>query len=360
MDREKLRDRIAGSFYGLLTGDALGCPVEGFSSPKIRRNFGRVTEMEERDRPKGLHSDDGQQAIMVCDSVLAFPKNPGKVFAKLIVDMYKTRPWGGFPMGLHRGTGGNFRRTVKSLAGGADWNQAASVTAGNGAAMRIAPLGLFFREDRDGLAQAVVNLSRVTHGDIRGISAASAVAYVTAKGVNWRNEASSLADEEITGFLEKVEDLSSHKLNREENKHDFSEAIKELLLSLKAPQNEVLKNIEKAANRSSFFPGGPTSGYALASVVTSLYMFFTSQDFENTLIDTVMLGGDTDTTGAMVGGMCGAVYGLTSIPQRWLKELAAYPFLEDRIDALLEKKHPYFPQKTAVELERGWTEKYYG
>ena len=42
-----LRDRIAGALYGLLVGDAFGCPVEGWSAARIHQTYGRLTEMEE-------------------------------------------------------------------------------------------------------------------------------------------------------------------------------------------------------------------------------------------------------------------------------------------------------------------------
>jgi ADP-ribosyl-[dinitrogen reductase] hydrolase len=60
---KNLADRIAGSLYGLLlVGDALGCPVEGWSPSKITTTYGVLREMEEateNGRPRGLHSDDG-------------------------------------------------------------------------------------------------------------------------------------------------------------------------------------------------------------------------------------------------------------------------------------------------------------
>ncbi|NIM91366.1 MAG: hypothetical protein GTO17_10515 [Candidatus Aminicenantes bacterium] len=356
-----LRDRIAGSFYGLLVGDALGCPVEGYTPGKIRQIFGRITEMEESQRgwwPKGLHSDDGQQAIMVCDSILTDPERPGQVFAHLIVDMYQTGPKGFFKFGLHRGTGGNFRHTVKALSRGCKWNEGATVTAGNGAAMRIAPLALYFRDDLEGLARAVIDLTRVTHLDIRGLAAASAVAFIIARALSWEGKPAGLADEAMIEFVHELEERSSDLLQRKSNLHDFSEALRELFSFFDEPRQEVLKKIEEKANQTSLFPGGPTSGYVLASVMTSLYMFFSSQNFEQALTDTVMLGGDTDTTGAMTGQMCGALYGFEKIPRRWLENLVSFESLEDRINALLEKKISFRPKKTVIEMEKQWMEEF--
>ena len=39
-NNQKVRDKIAGSLYGLLTGDAFGCPVEGWPPSKIQAFHG--------------------------------------------------------------------------------------------------------------------------------------------------------------------------------------------------------------------------------------------------------------------------------------------------------------------------------
>jgi ADP-ribosyl-[dinitrogen reductase] hydrolase len=49
--------------------------------------------------------------------------------------------------------------------------------------------------------------------------------------------------------------------------------------------------------------------------------FFETNTFEDCLIRVVNRGGDADTTGAMVGALAGALYGLDAIPKRWLKAL---------------------------------------
>ncbi len=110
----------------------------------------------------------------------------------------------------------------------------------------------------------------------------------------------------------------------------------------------------QGANRSS----GLTEGFVLGSVLTAIYLFLVSDDYERTLIETVNLGGDADTTGAMVGQMCGARYGEAAIPARWREALLAYGALDDRIDALLTRQAPFTPAVSLVDLERPWTQLY--
>jgi ADP-ribosyl-[dinitrogen reductase] hydrolase len=49
------------------------------------------------------------------------------------------------------------------------------------------------------------------------------------------------------------------------------------------------------------------------------------KSFEETLVTSVNLGGDTDTVGAMAGSLAGAFYGLPAIPERWLAKLDGLP-----------------------------------
>ena len=352
-----LRDRIAGSLYGLLVGDAFGCPVEGWTAQQINRAYGRLTEMEEprgRWRPRGLHSDDGQQALAVCDALLEDPAHPGPAFARRLVEMRRLGPQrAGF--GLHRGTGSNFRRTVEALAGGTAWDGAASPTAGNGAAMRIAPVGLYHRDDRQALLEAIVEISRVTHADIRGIAAASAVAWLVSRAVQHDRPARALGDDALLAFVRDTEHRCADVLSTAAHRSAFSEGLARVLSRIGAPRRAAIAQIEELAHAGANRRSGATDGFVLGSVLTSIYLFLTSDQYEQALIETVMLGGDTDTTGAMVGAMCGALYGESAIPIRWREALLAYGALDDRIDALLAPQAGFEAAVPLVELERPWT-----
>ena len=63
------------------------------------------------------------------------------------------------------------------------------------------------------------------------------------------------------------------------------------------------------------------SGYVVETMQAVLQAFFTTNSFEECLIDVVNRGGDADTTGAIAGMLAGARYGLESIPEAWLHAL---------------------------------------
>jgi len=145
-----LRAKVAGSLYGLLVGDALGCPVEGWSPAAIRAAYGTLSSMEEargRWRPRGLHSDDGQQALALCDALLYEPEAPEREFVRIVVEMFRDGPRGTTCFGCHRGTGSNFRKTVNALMDADDPFAGAQPSAGNGVAMLIAPAAWYWRDD---------------------------------------------------------------------------------------------------------------------------------------------------------------------------------------------------------------------
>jgi ADP-ribosyl-[dinitrogen reductase] hydrolase len=66
---------------------------------------------------------------------------------------------------------------------------------------------------------------------------------------------------------------------------------------------------------------GRASGYIVDTMQTVLHHFFYTDNFEDCLVATVNCGEDADTTGAIVGMLAGALYGVEAIPRRWIDQL---------------------------------------
>ena len=62
-------------------------------------------------------------------------------------------------------------------------------------------------------------------------------------------------------------------------------------------------------------------GWVLIAFQNALWQLLHASSLEEGVIDTVMRGGDTDTTAAICGALLGAVYGLDAIPARWTKTI---------------------------------------
>jgi ADP-ribosyl-[dinitrogen reductase] hydrolase len=101
-----------------------------------------------------------------------------------------------------------------------------------------------------------------------------------------------------------------HIVNHLINGHDMAACIQEA------------ERLISQYSEFSYNPySGKASGYIVDTVQTVLHYFFGTDSFESCLIATVNQGGDADTTGALVGMLAGAKYGVQQIPERWLTQL---------------------------------------
>jgi ADP-ribosyl-[dinitrogen reductase] hydrolase len=66
---------------------------------------------------------------------------------------------------------------------------------------------------------------------------------------------------------------------------------------------------------------GRSSAYVLETMQCVLHYYGVTGSFKDCLVATVNQGGDADTTGAIVGMLAGATYGLSSLPREWLSRL---------------------------------------
>ena len=84
-----------------------------------------------------------------------------------------------------------------------------------------------------------------------------------------------------------------------------------------------------------------SGGYVLHTLAASLWCLLTTGGYQECVLKAVNLGGDTDTTGCVAGGLAGVYYGLTHIPEQWIHALARRTEVETLFNAfsqLLEKK----------------------
>ena len=72
-----------------------------------------------------------------------------------------------------------------------------------------------------------------------------------------------------------------------------------------------------------------SSGYVIDTLEASLWCLLTTETYRDAVEKAVQLGDDTDTTGAVTGGLAGIIYGIGGIPQSWLKKLFRKEDIED-------------------------------
>lgn len=289
----------------------------------------------------GLYTDDTQQAIILGQSLVANNGVNPEYIAHLYVKGFKLKEYG--ECGIFRHAGPGFKESVNNIMKFKPLNMCGVVSAGNGAAMRIAPVGLYFRDDRDKLLKAVIDISLITHRDIRGIAAAGliafTIAYVIDKSWETLNIKNLLSDLKIfTKDLEKtIADEYSTVTYTPETKHQVSDSISVIEeiqnLDLKAAIPVMDEWAQKTSGSSYCYHN---SSFALGSVLYSLYLFTTlGSDWEKAVLTAVNGGGDADTIAAMVSSMCGALHGYDTIPTNWVQNLINREYIENLSTALI-------------------------
>jgi ADP-ribosyl-[dinitrogen reductase] hydrolase len=327
-------DRVRGCLLGMAIGDALGAPLEGLSAQQIKTHYGRVQNYVDgsrawkrkpyRWRACGLYSDDTQQALAICDVLL----DCRRIDPERLADLYLAllTPKGSF-VGAHRGIGRSFRHVLAALEQGVPAHQTGQMTAGIGAAMRIAPVALYFGDDTRGMYDSVMAASLMTHRDIRSLGGALAVSHTVRRLVAGEPRDPSVLFRVAADVFRDEKRLTSEHgdlvINIKQFGGSLSRSIAHAERVLEAPREQALAALVDEANQHGAEPicRRPTMGFPPACIPTCLYLLLTTDSFEEAICEVVNLGGDTDTAGAILGAMAGAYYGLEAIPKRWLDDL---------------------------------------
>ncbi len=359
-------DRVRGCMLGLAVGDALGAPLEGLTAQQIKTHYGRVKNYVDgvqawkrkpyRWRMRGLYSDDTQQAMALCDNLLEH----GRVDQARLVELYlaMAEPKGSF-LGVHRGIGRSFRQVLGELQNGASPRWSGQTKPGIGAAMRIAPAALFCDDDLDELFVAVMEASAPTHRDVRSLSGALAVAHGVRRLVAGEPREPSLAlwvaADVVRDEARMESEYGDVVLALDDHGRAISRALAHAESLLDQPRERALPAMAEEANRHGAEPDckRPTMGFPPACIPTCFHTLLTTNSFEQAIIEIVNLGGDADTTGAILGALAGACYGADAIPRRWLDGLQNREGIETRALALAQRSTDglSIPDLIATELE---------
>jgi ADP-ribosylglycohydrolase len=80
-----------------------------------------------------------------------------------------------------------------------------------------------------------------------------------------------------------------------------------------------------------------SGGYVIQTLEASIWCLLTTNTYEDAVLKAVNLGGDTDTTGAVTGGLAGLLYGFDNIPSNWIKQIARKDDIENLAERLNAK-----------------------
>lgn len=278
----------AGVVLGLACGDALGRPVEGYPPERLAEEFGTLDEMVGdgvHRESAGTLTDDTDMALCIARSLVEEGQFDPADVADRFLEWYESGPIG---------IGGMTRRVMKRLQQGESWDEAGQnewerspegQNAGNGSAMRCAPLAVAFADDQERLQQVSRDSSRITHADPRcthGCAVLNLTIANCAAGV----------DDPLGDAVDTLPDDAPA---------DLVDAV-------------------SSAEQMPYSQLRPT-GYVVDAVEAALAVGLRAESFEGAVVEAVNLGGDTDTVGAMAGAIGGARFGVDDAPERWLEVL---------------------------------------
>jgi ADP-ribosylglycohydrolase len=285
--RNPALERARVSLEGLSVGDALG--EKFFFSHGVEE---AIVERRLPERP-WYWTDDTAMALSVYECLEAH----GTIVQDDLIKRFVRR----YEQDLMRGYGAGTRRLINDIKDGQAWQTATLETFsgmgsfGNGAAMRVSPLGAYFADDLERVIREAKLSAEVTHAHPEGIAGAIAVAVATA--------------------------LAVHQSRNNLSRQDFITAVAE-----NVPESEVRSKILRTAKYTDHTPIDTAIaqlgvGYEITAQDTVPFCIWCAakhlENFEEAIWYTVSGLGDRDTTSAIVGGIVAARVGLEGIPQAW-------------------------------------------
>jgi ADP-ribosyl-[dinitrogen reductase] hydrolase len=273
-DRAHLRNHARGAMLGLALGDALGATVEFMTPREIAAQWGCHQHIRGGGwlrLPVGQVTDDTTMAFALAEACLTHAPEPSaEHYAQAFDNWMRAKPVD---------IGNTVRRGIVRFRASGEACVPASEDAGNGAAMRCAPIALYlFGASTEAIVTATLKQAHVTHHNSLSDAATISIVHMVQAGLN---------GEGIRGVMAVANQLAR-------NQPCFKFRCKQQL---------------------------NPSAYIIDTMRVVLQAIDINDSFETVLIDVVNRGGDADTTGAIAGMIMGALYGETGLPERWLREL---------------------------------------
>ncbi|MEO6524374.1 MAG: ADP-ribosylglycohydrolase family protein [Mucilaginibacter sp.] len=292
--------------FGVAIGDALGVPVEFQSRQEISDH--PVTDMigyGTHNKPAGTFSDDSSLTFCMAEAIASgfSLESTGRNFINWRYNSYWTADNDVFDVGI------TTQRAIDRLVKGTPAQHAGDFeeeSNGNGSLMRVLPLLVYIRDKPvSERYQLIKQVSSITHGHVRSVIAC--FYYL----------------EFALGILNGEEKFALY--NR------LQKDIADYLRSINMSRDETSLFDRLLIDRIDMIPENQirSSGYVLHTLEASICCLLNTDTYKDAVLKAVNLGQDTDTTGAVTGGLAGLLYGYDSIPKPWLDQLARKDDIED-------------------------------
>lgn len=312
---------------GVVVGDALGCPVQFMSKDEIKgRARGPVTGMESGgvyNMPEGTWTDDSSMAIATMASILdkgeADPADIMAQFVKWELDGEYT------PFGVAFDQGNTCTSAIYRFIRHQDIKKCGSTgeyANGNGALMRIMPACLYYYDRQklictsdDEAVELIHIISGLTHNHIRSKMCCGIYFFCVKSIIDGVADCSQDQKPDLSNLLQRGIDAGLKYYGR-----DISNLTEMAYLGRLFDLSE-FKDVPENDIR--------TTGYVIDTIEAAFWSLITTDSFEDCLLKAVNLGDDTDTVGAIAGGLAGLYYGYDNIPAAWLDSIKRKDWIEE-------------------------------
>ena len=330
------QDRARGALYGLAIGDALGMPTQMLSRGQITRRWGPLLTGFEpappghpiaAGMPAGAVTDDTEQAVLLARLLLTGRVDPRELAAALAAWERDMAARGSLDL-----LGPSTRRAIDAVLAGTPPEEAGLSGDTNGAAMRIAPVGIMVAAgDLTALADAVHGASLVTHNTSVALAGAAAVAAAVSVGVGGSGTGGA-GGSRVEAATEVA--MAAARLGAERGHWVAGADVAARIgwatgLVRGLPLGEAAEVIYSLVGTSLATQESVPAAFAVLSAVPD--------DPWRACLLAASLGGDCDTIAAMTGAIAGACHGLAAFPAHAVEVIDAHGFaLADLADSLLE------------------------
>lgn len=303
MTHASITDRARGALLGLALGDALGMPSQTLDRAEIARRHGRITGLEAphpghpvaHGLPAGAVTDDTEQALLLAERLV---RDGGRLDARGWVGDLLAWEEGVRRRGLRDLLGPSTKAALDAVAAGASPDESGRAGTTNGAAMRIAPVGIAAPgSDVAALAAQVRSVSRATHDTGEAIAGAAAVAAAISAAIDGAG----------------LDDALDLALRAARAGQALGHAVGEPDMA-----GRIAAALDLAASGASAEALAARVGTSVASresvpMAFALLRLAGGDAWEAACL-AANAGGDTDTIGAMAGAMGGALGGASALP----------------------------------------------
>ena len=302
-------DKLSGCLLGQCVGDAFGYPVEGADSDECLDYLHRQMKplwhntVADLSHPFGQYTDDSQLARELLISLLECKGYDPDDYARRICYQFDNH--------LVIGPGLACHDAVRRIKAGVPLDLAGCPPpqAGNGTAMRAAPIGMLYHDRPKEMIRVARQQGWITHRDPRCDAGSIAIAGAVALALHGSASPDSFCNQ-LTEWMSEADPA-------------FASYVRELPTIVSVRPEDALIWINRAGKEEGYVDHWPgISPFVVSSVLWSLYAFLHSpDDYYASIWTSIAVGGDVDSTAAMTGAISGAYVGASALPQHLLDQL---------------------------------------